>query len=215
MKKFMTLVAVATISLLFASCVRVSVQTPSTEELKGWIPSIERSPKERKGEVTKNGEGLTLLGPRKKVGDKAPDFKAVDGDYNKVELKDFKGKVILIAAVPSVDTKVCNLETRKFNEAASKLNDVVLITISHDLPFALSRFCGAEGINNIHVWSDHLYGQFGLKYGVLIKENLLLARSVFVINKKGKITYMEIVPEITHEPNYEAALQAAQDALND
>jgi thiol peroxidase len=211
MKKFMTLVAVATISLLFASCVRVSVQTPSTEELKGWIPSIERSPKERKGEVTKNGEGLTLLGPRKKVGDKAPDFKAVDGDYNKVELKDFKGKVILIAAVPSVDTKVCNLETRKFNEAASKLNDVVLITISHDLPFALSRFCGAEGINNIHVWSDHLYGQFGLKYGVLIKENLLLARSVFVINKKGKITYMEIVPEITHEPNYEAALQAAQD----
>jgi thiol peroxidase len=215
MKKFMTLVAVATISLLFASCVRVSVQTPSTEELKGWIPSIERSPKERKGEVAKNGEGLTLLGPRKKVGDKAPDFKAVDGDYNKVELKDFKGKVILIAAVPSVDTKVCNLETRKFNEAASKLNDVVLITISHDLPFALSRFCGAEGINNIHVWSDHLYGQFGLKYGVLIKENLLLARSVFVINKKGKITYMEIVPEITHEPNYEAALQAAQDALND
>ena len=215
MKKFIMLLLSSVLIILFVGCVRVRVNTPSAEDWKSWLPSMETRPQEHKGEVTKNGEPLTLLGSSRKVGDKAPDFKAVDKNYNAVELKEFNGKVILIAAVPSVDTKVCSMETRRFNAEASKLNDVALITISHDLPFALERFCAAEGINNIHVWSDHLYGQFGLKYGVLIKENLLLARSVFVINKKGKISYIQIVPDITHEPDYEAALQAAQDALKE
>jgi thiol peroxidase len=213
MKHLTTLFVLSVLSLLFVGCVNVRVNTPSAEDWKEWLPKFEKMPKQRKGVVTKNGEPLTLLGPAKKVDDEAPGFKAVDKDYNKVDLKEFKGKVIIIAAVPSVDTKVCGLETRKFNEDASQLSDVVLITISHDLPFALSRFCAAEGINNIHVWSDHVYMEFGVKYGVLIKESILLARSVFVIDKKGKISYIQIVPDLSSEPDYQAALDAARAAL--
>lgn len=196
----------------FIGCTRVTVNVP---DWKDFVPTLERVPQERTGEVTKDGEDLTLLGPLKKVGDKAPNFKAVDKNGGKVELKNFKGKVILIASVVSVDTKVCDIETRRFNEEAAKLPDVVLITISQDLPFTLEHYCAAGGIDKIHVWSDHAYCEFGMKYGVMIKESRLLARAVFVINKEGKISYMEIVPELTNEPDYAAALQAVQDALKE
>jgi thiol peroxidase len=209
MKKI--LVPLALVAFLsFMGCTRVNVNVPSWRD---FVPTIEREPQERTGEVTKNGEDLTLLGPEKKVGDKAPNFKAIDKSGGKVELKNFKGKVILIASIVSVDTKVCDIETRKFNEEAAKLPDVVLITISEDLPFALEHYCAAGGIDRIHVWSDHAENQFGLKYGVLIEEDRLLARAIFVINKDNRISYIQIVPELTHEPDYAAALRAVQDAL--
>lgn len=204
----MKMLAILLLLAACAGCVNVKV-----EGLRDVIPRWKEHPEERKGEVKMGGKEMTLYGPRRKAGDEAPNFKAVDGNWKEVELKDFRDSVVLISAVPSVDTKVCSIQTAKFNEEAAKMPDVVLITISHDLPFALERFCEAKGIGNMRVWSDHVSGEFGLKYGVLMKENLLLARSVFVIDRKGKISYMQIVREITNEPDYEDALKAVKKAL--
>jgi thiol peroxidase len=168
---------------------------------------------ERTGVVTMQGSPLTLLGPELKAGDAAPDFTAVDRKLDKVGLSDLKGKTVLISAVPSVDTSVCSLQTQRFNkEAASLPDNVVVVTISQDLPFALDRFCGAEGIENLHVLSDHVDASFGLAYGVLIKELRLLARSVFVVGSDGKLKYLQIVPEVTEHPDYDAALRAVRKA---
>ena len=168
-------------------------------------------PKERAGLVTMKGEPLTLLGPALTVGDRAPDFTAVDRQWNVVSLDDFRGKVVLISAVPSVDTSVCAVQTRRFNEEAAGLPEgVVIVTISQDLPFALGRFCGAQGIDRIQVLSDHVEADFGLSYGVLIKGMRLLARSVFVVDAEGRIAYVQIVPELTEQPDYEAALNAVR-----
>jgi len=166
---------------------------------------------ERTGVVTLQGNPLTLLGPDLKVGDVAPEFRVVDAAFAEVKLSDFRGKTILISAVPSLDTPVCSLQTKRFNEEAERLSDTVaVLTVSQDLPFAQARFCGAENIRKIKVLSDHVHREFGLRFGVLIKENALLARSVWVIGTDGKVGYRQVVPELTDEPDYDAALAAVR-----
>jgi len=166
---------------------------------------------ERKGIVTFSGNPLTLAGNEVKVGDKAPAFKVIDKDLSEVTLSDFGGKVKIISVTPSLDTPVCDLQARKFNQEAGALGDKVsVINISMDLPFAISRFCTSAGIENIRTLSDHRDASFGNAYGVLIKELRLLARSIFVIDQSDIIRYLEQVPEITNEPNYEQALAEAR-----
>jgi thiol peroxidase len=167
---------------------------------------------ERTGLVTMKGKPVTLLGPAVKIGQKAPDFEVVANDMSKVKLSSFAGKTIIIASVPSLDTAVCDTETRKFNEKAAGLGgDVVVLTISMDLPFAQKRWCGAAGIKNVQTLSDYRDASFGRAYGVLIKDLRLLARAVFVVDKKSVIRYEQIVPEIATEPDYDAALKAVKE----
>ncbi len=164
---------------------------------------------EEKKVVTMKGNPLSLSGKTVKVGGKAPDFKVIANDLSEISLSSFKGKVCLIATVPSLDTSVCDLETRKFNEKATQLKDnTVVLTISMDLPFAQSRWCGAAGVKNVKTLSDYRFADFGNKYGVLITDLRLLARTVFIIDAKGIIRYIQIVDELTSEPDYEAALNA-------
>ena len=166
---------------------------------------------ERKGLVTVFGNPMTLTGDALAVGQKAPGFAALDNDLNPKTMSDYAGKILIIAAVPSLDTPVCDMETRRFNSEASKLGENVhILTVSMDLPFAQKRWCAAAGIDRLTTLSDHRDASFGMNWGVLIKELRLLARSVFVIGKDGIVKYLEIVPEVTHEPNYEAALAAAK-----
>jgi thiol peroxidase len=153
---------------------------------------------------------VTLLGPALKVGDRAPDFQVVDSALTPVTLADFKGKVKIICSVPSLDTPVCAAETRRFNEEAAKLKDnVVVLTISLDLPFAQKNWCAAAGIERVRVLSDYRERSFGLAYGVLIKELKLLARALFIVDATDKLIYIQQVPEITDEPDYAAVLAAA------
>lgn len=164
---------------------------------------------ERKGVVTIHGNPLNLVGNPVKEGDKAPDFTVLDNDLKPVSLSTYKGKVCIISSVPSLDTPVCDMETRRFNTEAGKLSDdVVILTVSMDLPFAQKRWCGAAGVTKVKTLSDHRDASFGVAYGVLIKELRLLARAVFVVDQQGIVRYVELVKEITTEPNYEAALQA-------
>jgi len=169
---------------------------------------------ERTGVILFKGNPMTLLGPDIKVGDKAPDFRVVDNGLQPVTLKDGAGKVQLVTVVPSLDTPVCDTMTRKFNEEAGRLTgDLAVYTISMDLPFAQKRWCGNAGIEKVKTLSDYQDRSFGENYGVLIKELKLLARSVFVIGKDGRIAYREIVKEVTAEPDYAAALSAAKKLL--
>jgi len=166
---------------------------------------------ERTGLVTIHGNPLTLLGNAVSVGKSAPAFTALDNDLNPKSLADYAGKVLLISSVPSLDTPVCDMETRRFNAEAGKLGENVhLLTLSMDLPFAQKRWCAAAGIDRLTTLSDHRDASFGLAWGVLIKELRLLARAVFVVDGAGTVKYMELVPEVTHEPNYDAALAAAK-----
>jgi thioredoxin-dependent peroxiredoxin len=168
---------------------------------------------ERKGAVTMRGNPLTLVGPELKAGQKAPAFTAVGKGLAPVTLDQFKGKVKIIAAIPSIDTPVCDAETRRFNEEASKLpGDVQILTISMDLPFAQARWCGAAGVDKVTTISDWRAAEFGQKYGALIKELHLLARAVFVIDKNDNVVYSEYVKEVADQPNFEAALDAARKA---
>jgi thiol peroxidase len=171
--------------------------------------------KETANEITMGDRPVTLLGHALKVGDKATDFTVVANDLSTVRFSEIsKGKVTLISVVPSLDTPVCDLQTTRFNEEASKLgNDVQVITISMDLPFAQKRWCAAAGIDKIHVFSDHRDASFGISYGVLMKEPRLLARSIFVVDKKGTIRYRELVKEVTNHPDYDAALAAVKELL--
>jgi thiol peroxidase len=162
--------------------------------------------------VTFKGNPVTLIGNEVKVGDTAPDFKVLANDLSEVTLADTKGYVRLISVVPSIDTGVCDAQTRRFNEEAAKLDNVKVLTISVDLPFAQKRWCGANGIENVQTLSDHRDVSFGEAYGVLIKELRLLARAVFVVDSNDKVTYVEYVPEATNHPNYEAAIEAAKAA---
>ncbi|ALX48364.1 thiol peroxidase [Lentibacillus amyloliquefaciens] len=162
--------------------------------------------------VTFNQDPVTLLGNEVSVGDKAPDFTVLANDLQEVSLSDYKGKVRLIAAVPSVDTGVCSDETKRFNEEADKLGNVQVLTISMDLPFAQGRWCAANGVKNLDTLSDHRQADFGEKYGVLIKELRLLARAVFVVDSNDNVTYVEYVDEATNHPDYEGALEAAKKA---
>jgi thiol peroxidase len=166
---------------------------------------------ERKGAVTMRGNPLTLVGNPVREGDKAPDFTVLDTDLNPVTLSSCKGKVCIISSVPSLDTPVCDMETRRFNSEAGKLGeDVVILTISMDLPFAQKRWCGAAGVTKVKTLSDHREASFGTAYGVLIRELRLLSRAVFVVDRAGSVRYVELVKEVAHEPNYEAALAAVK-----
>jgi len=162
--------------------------------------------------VTHKGNPVTLVGSGPKVGEPAPDFEVLGNDMSTVKLSAFKGKVCVICSVPSLDTSVCDTEVRKFNEHATSLgDDVMVLVLSMDLPFAQKRWCGVAGVKNVQTLSDHRNAEFGNTYGMLIKELRLLARSVFVVDKKGIVRYIEIVNELTNEPDYEAALEAVRE----
>ncbi|WP_346916660.1 thiol peroxidase [Clostridium sp.] len=160
-------------------------------------------------EITFQGNPITLKGIQLKVGDKAPDFTLINNELLPVTLQDTKGKRIFVV-VPSIDTGVCDMEVRKFNEEASKLKDVTIYTVSMDLPFAQSRWCGATGIKNVITLSDYKTREFGDRYGAYINELGLLTRAVFVLDEDNTVTYVEYCSEVTDEPNYEAALQAVK-----
>lgn len=160
--------------------------------------------------VTFKGNPVTLIGTEVKVGDKAPNFTVLANDLSPVTLEDSKGKVRLISVVPSIDTGVCDAQTRRFNEEASKLENVTVLTVSVDLPFAQKRWCAAAGLENVHTLSDHRDLSFGENYGVVMKELRLLARSVFVVDSNDTVTYVEYVGEGTDHPNYEAAIEAVK-----
>ncbi len=167
---------------------------------------------ERKGIVTMKGGPLTLVGNEVKVGDKAPNVTLLSNDLQPVEISKFKGKIVVISSVPSLDTPVCSLETKKFNTKASNLgDDVVVLTVSMDLPFAQKRWCGAEGVERVITLSDHRDASFGTSYGVLIKELRLLARCIFVADRKGVVRYTQLVKEVTNEPDYDAVIKAVMD----
>jgi thiol peroxidase len=169
---------------------------------------------ERNGLVTLQGNAVTLLGPELKAGDKAPDFSLLKNDMSPATLGDYAGKVLVLSVVPSLDTPVCDTQTRKFNEKASALGgDVVVLTVSVDLPFAQARWCGAAGVDRVVTLSDHREAAFGAAYGLLIKGLRLLARAVLVVDRDGVIRYVQLVPEVATEPDYDAALAAAKNII--
>jgi thiol peroxidase len=164
---------------------------------------------ERTGIVTMKGNPLTLVGNEVKVGDVAPEFEVLANDLSPVKFSSFRDKVCIVSSVPSLDTPVCDTETRRFNEEAERLSsDVAILTISMDLPFAQKRWCGAAGITRVQTLSDHRDASFGTSYGVLIKELRLLARAVFVVDRNGVVQYVQLAKEITQEPDYEGVLRA-------
>ncbi|QBY05380.1 thiol peroxidase [Thalassotalea sp. HSM 43] len=169
--------------------------------------------KETVGLVVAGGKPITLLGKQLYTGYDAPNFDVVDERFNKISLTDFKGRTVLISAVPSLDTGVCSLQTKRFNEEVGNLpENVVVLTISADLPFAQKRFCNTEGVDALKVVSDSVWHDFGEKYGLIIKDMGLLSRSIFVINGRGKIVYKELVPDISKHPDYDKALRAAKES---
>jgi thiol peroxidase len=166
---------------------------------------------ERKGAVTLRGNPLTLVGNEIKVGAKAPDVELLDNDLKPVKISSFKGKVAVVSSVPSLDTPTCDMETRRFNTEAAQLGDnVVILTVSTDLPFAQKRWCGAAGVDKVKTLSDHRETAFGQSYGVLIKELRLLARSIFVVDKNGIVQYVQHVTEVSQEPDYQAVIAAVK-----
>ena len=166
---------------------------------------------ERTGIITSRGKPLTLLGKEVKVGDKAPDFQTLTTDLAPFKLSSMRGKICILSSVASLDTPLCDMETRRFNEEAARLEpDVTILTVSMDLPFAQKRWCGAAGVTRVQTLSDHREASFGLAYGVLIKESRLLARAVFVIDKEGVIRYIQIVKDTSIEPDYAAVLNAVK-----
>ncbi|MDD2452769.1 MAG: thiol peroxidase [Synergistales bacterium] len=169
---------------------------------------------ERKGITTMKGNPMTLIGPELKPGDKAPDFTVLDQTMAPKTLKDFDGKFKVISVTPSLDTPVCDLQIHWFNEdAANQPQDVAVLNISMDLPFAIKRFCATGGIDKAMALSDHRDASFGTNWGVLMKELRLLARSIFIVDRENVIRYVQIVPEQTAEPDYEAALKALKDLM--
>ena len=166
---------------------------------------------QRKGVLTLKGNPLTLLGQEVVVGQKAMDFHVLDQDLTQKTLSDFKNRTKLIASVPSLDTPVCDLEIKRFNEEAARLaKDLVIIFISMDLPFAQKRFCQEFDINKVKTLSDHRDANFGNAYGVLIKDMRLLARAIFIIDRDDKVVYVEYVKELGMGPDYDAALNAVK-----
>ena len=171
-------------------------------------------PQERTGIITFKGNPMTLLGPALAEGEAAPDFMVVDNGLAPVTLASYAGKIKVISAVPSLDTPVCDMETRRFNQEAANLPDnVKVLTISLDLPFAQKRWCGAAGIDRVTTLSDYQERSFALAYGVLIKELKLLSRSIFIIDANNIIRYIQHVPEVTQEPEYAAVLAAVRTLL--
>ncbi|RPJ82745.1 MAG: thiol peroxidase [Acidobacteria bacterium] len=169
---------------------------------------------ERPEAVTLKGKPLTLLGPQLKVGDKAPDFVAVGKDLKPVKLADTKGKIRVFSVVPSLDTPVCDAQTRRFNQEAGNLPGVGVYTISMDLPFGQSRWCAAAGVDKVIMLSDHKDASFGSNYGTLIKELRLDSRAIFVVDENDVIRHIEYVREVATHPSYDAALEATRKLTN-
>lgn len=168
-------------------------------------------PQERTGVATLKGNPITLVGPELKVGDRAPDFRLNKSLTEEVTLADFAGKVKLISVVPSLDTGVCDAQTRRFNEEAAKLGDnVVILTVSVDLPFAQARWCGAAGVDKVVTLSDYKTREFGQAYGVFIKELALDMRAVFVVDQNDTIRYVQYLKEMTEHPDYDSAIAAVR-----
>ncbi len=168
--------------------------------------------RERSGIITMGGNPVTLVGNEVKVGDAAPDFEVVDTNLNPVKFSSFRGKVRVILSVPSLDTPVCDLEAQRFDSEIESLpSDVEVLTISMDLPFAQKRWCGARGVKKVKTFSDHRDASFGLAYGVLIKEVRLLARAIFIVDGESRVRYVQLVEEVTHEPDYESVLNALKE----
>ena len=167
---------------------------------------------ERPGATTMRGNPLTLIGPELKVGEAAPDFNLLDGPMKVVTLQDTGNNVRIISVIPSLDTPVCDAQTKRFNEEAASLPGVDIITVSMDLPFAQKRWCGAFGVDKVKMLSDHKEASFGTNYGTLIKELRIESRAIFVLGKDNKILYVEYVKEVADYPNYEAALAAVRAA---
>lgn len=166
---------------------------------------------ERTNIVTMKGNPVTLLGKDVAVGQEAPDATLVADDLSEVKLSSFRGKTCIVSVVPSLDTPVCDLQTKRFNKEAAALGDnVKILTISMDLPFAQKRWCGATGSDKVHIFSDYRYASFGEAFGVLVKGLRLLSRAVFIIDGNGKIQYKQIVNEITREPDYDAVIKAVK-----
>ena len=168
---------------------------------------------ETKGLITFKSKPVTLVGTPLKAGQKAPDFTLLSPDMKEVRLADSKGKVRLLSVVVSLDTPVCDLQTQRFEEQASQFKDVVIYTISMDLPFAQARYCGARNIQNLQTLSDHRDASFGAAYGVLIKDLRLHARAIFIIDKRDTIRYVEYVKEVTQHPDYDRAIAALKEVL--
>jgi thioredoxin-dependent peroxiredoxin len=166
--------------------------------------------KKNEGVITFGGNPLTLLGEMVKTGDTAQDFTVLGNDLKPHKLSDYNGKVRIISVVPSVDTGVCAAQTRRFNVEAANLGDVVILTISCDLPFALGRFCAAEGIDKVVTLSDHKDTDFGLKYGFLIEQLRILSRGIVIVDKQGTVRYVEYVKEVTNHPDYDKAIEEAK-----
>jgi thiol peroxidase len=162
----------------------------------------------RKGVMTLGGNPVTLIGKEIKVGDKAPSFTVLDNGSKPVTLEDAKGKKLIISVVPSVDTPVCSAQTRRFNEEAAKMDGVEIYTISVDLPFALARYCAAEGIDKVKTLSDHKDLSFGEAYGFVIEEARLLGRGIVIVDEEGIVRYVEYVKEVSNYPDYDKALVA-------
>ena len=169
----------------------------------------------RAGSVTMGGEPVTLLGKEIKVGDPAPEFTVLTGDLKPYSLKDAGDKVKIISVVPSLDTGVCEMQTIRFNEAASDIGDVVILTISVDLPFAQKRFCSAKGIDKVITLSDHKDLSFGLNYGFVIEEFRLLSRGIVVLDRDNIVRHVEYVKEVREHPDYDKAIEAAKRILQD
>lgn len=167
--------------------------------------------KETKGIVTFKRNPVTLIGTLLKAGQKAPNFKLLTPEMKDVQFTDSRGKVRLLSVVSSLDTPVCDLQTQRFEQEASQFKDVVIYTISVDLPFAQARYCGAHDIKNLQTLSDHRDASFGMAYGVLIKELRLLARSIFIIDRDDTIRYVEYVKEVTQHPDYDQAIAALKE----
>ena len=169
---------------------------------------------ERKDLVSMKGQSLTLLGNEVEAGQKAPDFEVVANDMSTVRFSSFHGKICIISSVPSLNTEVCDMQTRRFNEEAIKLGgDVVVLTISMDLPFAQKLWCGTAGVKNVQTLSDHREASFATAFGILIKEMRLIARAVFVVDKDGIIRYIQIVDELANEPDYQSVLDAVRELI--
>ena len=166
---------------------------------------------EREGATTFKGSPLTLVGPELKPGDKAPDFEAVDTTMKPVRLADTAGKVRVFSVVPSLDTPVCDMQTKRFNDEAAKLDNIEFYTVSVDLPFAQRRWCDAFAVDKVKMLSDHRDASFGMAYGTLIKDWRMESRALFVIDKDGKIAHAEYVKEVADHPDYDAALAKAKE----
>jgi len=166
---------------------------------------------ERKGVIQRKGMPMTLLGPELKVGQKAPEFTVLDLDIKERKLSEFNGKFVVISSIPSVDTPMCNLQTLRLNQDAEKLiPDVVILTISWDLPFAQKRWCDEKSVSHTLLLSDYRDRTFGKAYGLIIKERMLLARAVIIIDRQGIIRYLHIVKEQFSQPDYDDLLKALQ-----